>query len=35
MADFPPSQTPPEEDLPSSTPEDPLPYHRRFLPDPL
>jgi len=35
MADFPPSQTPPEADLPSPTPADPLPYHRRFLPDPL
>ena len=35
MADFPPSQTPPQADLPSPTPEDAPPYLRRFLPDPL
>ena len=35
MADFPPSQTPPEADLPFPTPEDALPYHRRLFPDPL
>jgi len=35
IADFPPSQTPSEADLPSPAPEDALPYHRRFLPDPL
>ena len=35
IADFPPSQTPSEADLPSPAPEDALPYHRRFLPDSL
>jgi len=35
IVDFPPSQTPPEEDLPSLTPEDAPPYQRRFLPQPL
>jgi len=34
-ADFPRSQAPTEEDLPSPTPEDAPPYHRRFLPQPL
>ena len=35
LADFPLSQTPPDVDLPSPTPEAGTPYQRRFIPQPL
>jgi len=35
LADFPPSQTPPDVDLPPSPPEVGTPYQRRFTPQPL